>query len=169
MAKLLLEAETYEILGACFEVYRERGCGFREPIYQECLEMEFEMRAIPVISQPRLEMEYKGRKLKQTLVPDFLCHRNVILEIKALNEVGDDEKSQLLNYLKATGLKVGLLVNFGHHPQLEHHRMVAADHWAPPKSFEPGAISPLLPLEVPIQPSTSAGVSVISVSSVDQK
>ena len=121
---LLFEEETYKILGACFEVYKEKGCGFLEAVYQECLEIEFDLQAIPFLPQVELTLSYKGRTLKQKYVPDFLCFGTVVLEIKAVSDLADEHRAQLHNYLKATGHRVGLLVNFGHYPKVEHERIV---------------------------------------------
>ncbi|MBN2559530.1 MAG: GxxExxY protein [Phycisphaerae bacterium] len=124
MAELIHKDETYAILGACFEVYKEEGCGFHESVYQECLEIEMGLREIPFVAQKPLILQYKGRVLKKTYEPDFLCFDRVIVEIKALSKLTDEHRAQALNYLKATGCKVGLLVNFGHHPKVEHERFI---------------------------------------------
>jgi GxxExxY protein len=121
---LIFEAETYEILGACFEVYREKGCGFLEDVYQECPEIEFEIRGIPFVVKPPLELEYKGRKLRKRYEPDFFCHGQVILEIKAAKSIGDSHRAQVMNYLHATKTRIGLLVNFGHYPKVQHERFI---------------------------------------------
>lgn len=115
---------TYRILGACFEVYNEKGCGFLEPVYQECLEIEMQMQEIPFVSQQPLRLEYKDRALKKTYEPDFVCFDKVLVEIKAVSALADEHRAQILNYLNATGLEVGLLVNFGHYPKLEYERFV---------------------------------------------
>jgi len=116
--------ETRALLGACFEVYKEKGCGFLEAVFQECLELELADRQIPFRMQPVLKLEYKKRQLRQTYQPDFLCFDKVILEIKAVSKLGDEHRAQVHNYLRATGLRVGLLVNFGHHPLVEYERIV---------------------------------------------
>ncbi|GAU07606.1 GxxExxY protein [Desulfoplanes formicivorans] len=121
---LTLEQETYNILGACFQVYTTMGCGFLEAVYQECLEIEFRKRAIPFISQPALELRYDGVLLQQKYIPDFVVYDEVIVEIKAVSELASEHKAQLLNYLHATNLEVGLLVNFGHYPKVEYKRMI---------------------------------------------
>jgi GxxExxY protein len=121
---LLYEQETYQILGACFEVYKEKGCGFLEAVYQECLEIEFQLQGILYVPQKELKLTYKGRPLVKTYNPDFLVCDKIILEIKALSALADDHRAQLHNYLKATGLRVGLLVNFGHYPKVEHERII---------------------------------------------
>jgi GxxExxY protein len=124
MDEFLYEKETYRIIGACFEVYNEKGCGFLEPVYQECLEIELGLQEIPFDAKKPLTLEYKGHKLKKTYEPDFVCFGKIIVEIKAVSSLTDDHRAQLLNYLNATGFKVGLLVNFGHYPKLEYERMV---------------------------------------------
>lgn len=116
--------ETHKILGACFEVYNEKGCGFLEPVYQECLELEFDLQAIPFTAQKPVSLEYKSYKLKRTYEPDFMCFDKVIVEIKAISKISNEHRSQLINYLHATGTKVGLLVNFGHYPRLDYERFV---------------------------------------------
>ena len=121
---LTYEQESYAILGACFEVYKEKGCGFVEPVYQECLEIELRLRDIPFVPEHELEISYKGVPLKQRYKPDFICYGKIILEIKAVSALADEHRAKLHNYLKATGYKLGLLVNFGHYPKLEHERVV---------------------------------------------
>ncbi len=118
------EEKTYNILGACFRVYKNIGCGFLEAVYQECMEIEFDTRKIPFTSQPSLNIIYRGKKLRQFYQPDFIVYDTVILEIKAISNLADEHQAQLLNYLHASQLEVGLLVNFGHHPKVEYKRMV---------------------------------------------
>ena len=122
--KLFLEEESYAIRGAIFEVYRELGCGFLEAVYQECLEKELAHRNIPFVAQPPLEIYFKGEKLKQTYKPDLICYGSIVVKLKALCEIAGEHKAQLLNYLKATGHKVGLLVNFGTYPKAVVERLV---------------------------------------------
>ena len=122
---LLYKDESYKIVGACFEVYREKGCGFLEPVYQECLEIELLSQQIPSIVQRPLTLQYKGIPLRSTYQPDFLCYDSIVLEIKAVKELADEHRAQVLNYLKATGMKLGLLVNFGHFPKAEVERIIA--------------------------------------------
>ncbi len=117
------DQRTYMIIGAALEVHRELGCGFLEAIYQEALEREFVEQGIPFKSQPMVQIAYKGKPLNKTYQPDFVCHDAVIVEIKAFGKLGGTEQAQLLNYLKASGLKVGLLINFGA-KSLEHKRFV---------------------------------------------
>jgi GxxExxY protein len=122
MSKLMLEKETYEILGACFEVYKEKGCGFLEAVYQECLEIEFELRGLPARALVPLPLTYKERLLKKKYEADFICFDTVLVELKAVSKITDEHRAQVQNYLNATGLRVGLLVNFGHFPLVEHER-----------------------------------------------
>ena len=121
---IVYKTESYAIIGACFEVHNEKGSGFVEPVYQECLEIEFALQQIPFLPQPELEISYKGRSLKSRYRPEFVCFDKVILELKAVSLFTDAHRAQVHNYLKATGFKLGLLVNFGSHPQLEYERIV---------------------------------------------
>ena len=124
MATMLYAEETHALLGACFEVYKDKGCGFLEAVFQECLQLELADRGIPFVAQPQLQLSYKGRPLRQSYQPDFLCYDKVILEIKAVTKLADDHRAQIHNYLKASGRRVGLLVNFGHFPLVEHERII---------------------------------------------
>ncbi len=121
---MLYEDLTYNILGACFEVYKTMGCGFLEAVYQECLEIEFTDCDIPFECQKELDLDYKGTRLKQRYVPDFVCYDKIIVELKAVNVIADEHQAQILNYLHATGIQLGLLVNFGHYPKLEYKRII---------------------------------------------
>lgn len=121
---IIYREESYAIIGACFEVYKGMGPGFLEPVYQECLEIELGDRSLPFTAQTDLALNYKGRPLKSRYTPDFICHEKIILEIKAVSALTDEHRAQLINYLKATGYRLGLLVNFGHHPKLEWERFV---------------------------------------------
>jgi GxxExxY protein len=122
--EILLKDESFAIVGACFEVYNEVGSGFLEAVYQECLEIELGLRRIPFRSKAQLSLTYKGRTLTKTYEPDFDCFGRVIVEIKAVSELADEHRAQVLNYLKGTGYRLGLLVNFGAHGKLEHERLV---------------------------------------------
>ena len=124
MNELVHQDETYQILGACFEVYRDKGCGFLEGVFQECLEIEFGLRGIPALAQVSMQLEYKGRVLRQSYIADFVCYDKVIVELKAVSKLMDEHRAQILNYLNATKHRVGLLVNFGHFPKIEHERFV---------------------------------------------
>ena len=122
--RLLYREESYKIIGACFEVYKEKGNGYLEAVYQECLAIELSERCIPFEEQRVLKLHYKGIELQRTYQPDFVCYDQIILEIKAVKLLADEHRAQIINYLKSTGFKMGLLVNFGHYPKLESERFV---------------------------------------------
>jgi len=122
--QLLFKDEVYAIQGAVFEVYREMGCGFLEAVYQECLQRELGGRDIPFAAQPILSMSYKGNRLEQNYRPDVICYDKIILELKAVQEIAPAHEAQLHNYLKASGLRLGLLVNFGHYPKVQIKRII---------------------------------------------
>ena len=123
MSEILFKDESDAIMGACFEVYKEKGSGFLEAVYQECLEIELGLRNIPFKAQQELALAYKGRPLKSKFKPDFICYDIIVLEIKAVSGLTDEHRAQVQNYLRATGLKLGLLVNFGHYPKVEYERI----------------------------------------------
>lgn len=124
MGELIFREESYRLNGAIFEVYKEKGVGMAEPVYQECLELELGLQGIPFDPQRRLALEYKGIPLKQSYIPDLLCFDKIIVELKAVTELTDEHRAQVHNYLKATGLRLGLLVNFGHFPGVQIERIV---------------------------------------------
>lgn len=121
---ILFKDESYAIQGAIFEVYREMGCGFLEPVYQECLERELRLRNIPFTAQTELKLNYKGQPLQQTYKPDFICYGLIIVELKAVREIAPEHKAQVINYLRATRMKLGILVNFGAYPKATALRLV---------------------------------------------
>jgi len=121
--ELLLKNEVFQIVGAAMEVSNELGCGFLEAVYQEALEIEFEERKIPHVPQKLIVIPYKGRMLKKEFNADFLCYDRIVVEIKAIKKITGIEEAQILNYLKATNLLLGLIINFGS-PQLEWKRYV---------------------------------------------
>ena len=121
----LYKEASYKIVGACFEVYSEKGCGFLEPVYQECMEIELRLQGILYVPKKSLALEYKGCPLRATYEPDFICCDKIVLELKAVTELTDEHRAQVQNYLKATGLKLGILVNFGHYPKTQVERIVA--------------------------------------------
>lgn len=121
---LLFADEVFRIQGAIFEVSREMGAGFLEAVYQECLGIEFRERGIPFVASPALGLTYKGQPLVQRYVPDFTCFGQIIVELKAVRELAPEHRAQVLNYLKGTGLRVGLLVNFGSAPRTKVERLV---------------------------------------------
>ena len=120
---IIYKLESYEIMGACFEVYKEKGSGFLESVYQECLEIELGERKVPIQVQPELLLTYKSRPLKSRFKPDFICYDKIILELKAVTALTDEHRAQVQNYLRATKMKLGLLVNFSHHPKIEYERI----------------------------------------------
>ena len=122
--RIVYKAESYAIQGAAFEVYREMGPGFMEPVYQECLSREFLLRSVPFSAESVLDLFYKGERLEQVYKPDFICFEKIIVELKAVSEISDVHRAQVFNYLKATGYKLGLLVNFGHSPKATIERIV---------------------------------------------
>ena len=124
MSKIIYEEESYQIIGACFEVYNEMGSGFLESVFQECLEIEFAERIVPFVSHQRLRLRYKRKPLRSVFVPDFICFENIIVEIKALSDLTGAHRAQVHNYLKATGYRLGLLINFGSYPKLQSERIV---------------------------------------------
>jgi len=122
--ELIYPDESFAIRGAIFEVYRVMGCGFLETVYQECLEKEFAFRGIPFVSQKELKIWYKDEELKQRYKPDFICFDRIVVELKAVSGLLPEHQAQLMNYLEATKLRLGLLVNFGHYPMVEIVRRV---------------------------------------------
>ena len=122
--KIIFREESYRILGACFEVYKEIGNGFLEAVYQECLRKEFEYQGISFKEKPKLQITYKEAILEQFYEPDFICYDKIILEIKAVKILTHEHKAQIINYLKVTGFCLGILVNFGHHPKVEYERFL---------------------------------------------
>ncbi len=122
--KIIFKEESYAIQGAIFEVYREMGCGFLEAVYQECLEKELRLRGIPFVAQLELELFYKGDILKQKYRPDIICYEKIIVELKAVKQIAPEHEAQIMNYLKATDMKLGLLVNFGAYPKVSITRFV---------------------------------------------
>ncbi len=110
----LLHAEqTFRIRGAVFAVHGSMGPGFLEAVYQECLAIEFAARNIPFRAQAPLALEYRGQRLRQSYVADFICYERIIVELKVARDIAPEHRAQVLNYLRATGMKLGLLANFG--------------------------------------------------------
>ena len=121
--RILFPDEVFRIQGAIFEVSREMGIGFLEAVYQESLSLEFEIRGIPFAPMPALGLAYKGQALKAFYVPDFICFDRILVELKAVREVAPEHRAQVINYLKASGLALGLLVNFGCAPKARVERL----------------------------------------------
>ena len=123
MNDLIDSDECHKIVGACFEVYKEKGCGFLEAVYQECLGPELGLQALPFEAKKQLPLTYKGQLLTQTYKADFVCLGKIIVEIKTASQLADEHRAQVLNYLSASGYRLGLLVNFGHYPNVEWERI----------------------------------------------
>jgi GxxExxY protein len=121
---IVYKEEAYKIIGAAMEVYNEKGFGFHEPVYQECMELELGFQSILFEPQRELKLEYKGRALKQKYIPDLLCFGKMVVELKAVSALTDEHRGQVLNYLRATGMKLGILINFGNPKKLEWERIV---------------------------------------------
>ena len=124
MTEIILKDEVYTIIAAAIEVHRELGPGFAEPVYQEAHEIELHRRDVPFETQRPILIHYKGQRLKEEYIADLICYGQIIVELKALDKLTGREEAQLLNYLKATGFHVGLLINFGSHGKLEWKRFV---------------------------------------------
>ncbi len=121
---IVYKEESYKIIGAAFKVYNNLGHGFLEAVYQEALEIEFERQGIPYEREKELSIIYDGVQLKQTYKADFVCYGKIIVELKAVSELVDAHRSQVYNYLHATGYRLGLLLNFGCSDELEKERIV---------------------------------------------
>jgi len=124
MDELVFREEVYAVVGAAIEVHRELGAGFLEAVYQEAMERELALRGIAFESQRELLIQYKGQPLGKSYVCDLLCFDKVLVELKAMDRLTGREESQLINYLKAANLPVGLLINFGSHGKLEWRRLI---------------------------------------------
>lgn len=122
--KILHPDESYAIMGACFQVHNEVGCGFTEEVYQECLEYELSSRKIAFEAQRELQITYRGHTLRKGFRPDLIVAGKIIVELKALASLAGEHRAQLINYLKASGMELGLLVNFGSFPKLEYERLI---------------------------------------------
>lgn len=119
----IYKTEGWNIIGAAMEVHKQLGCGFLEKVYQEALQQELTMRGIQCEREKRFSIQYKGLPLSQVYIADFICYDKIIVEIKAVNEITDQYRSQVYNYLKATGLRVGYILNFGQ-TCLQYERIV---------------------------------------------
>ncbi len=124
MTQLVFQEETYAILGAAIEVHKELGSGFLEGVYQEAMELELADRKVDFEPRKELAVCYKGKPLRKAYEADLVCFGKIIAELKALDRLSGKEEAQILNYLKASGLKVGLLINFGSHGRLEWRRLI---------------------------------------------
>ena len=124
MSDIVYRGESYRVMGACFEVYKEMGCGFVEPVYQECLQIELTLQQIPFVAKEKLLLNYKKQPLQQHYRPDFICFDKLVLEIKSVTALTNEHRAQVHNYLKATCYQLGLLVNFAHYPKVAWERIV---------------------------------------------
>ncbi len=124
---LIYKEETYAIVGAAIEVHRELGNGFLESVYEEALKLELSARNIPFQTQVKLPIYYKGQLLQKEFVADFIVYDKIILELKCISHLSSVEEAQIINYLKVTGLQLGLLINFGSTIKLEWKRLVRSD------------------------------------------
>ena len=122
--ELIYRDECYRIIGACLAVHQDKGNGFVEPVYQDALEIELKLAGIQFDAQHNYTIQYRGQSLRHTYTPDLLCFEKIIVELKAAKALTDEHRAQVLNYLKVTGLQLGLLVNFDSHPRLEWERIV---------------------------------------------
>lgn len=120
--------ETYQIIGAAMEVHKTIGCGFTEPLYQEAFEQELQLRSIPFQREKSFHVTYKGKELKKEFRPDFVCFDKIIVELKAVDDFADEHFAQVYNYLKATGMSLGLLINFGK-KSLDYKRIPCERKW----------------------------------------
>lgn len=121
--EMLFKDEAYQMIGAAMEVHNELKNGFLEPVYQEALEKKFTLQNIPFEKESLINIYYKGEKLEKFYKADFICYNEIIIELKALNDLAREHKSQLINYLKATNKKLGILINFGK-PSLQYKRII---------------------------------------------
>lgn len=131
MTELLYKDEVYAIVGAAMDVYNDLGPSFLESVYQEAMEIEVNERKIPSKAIQEIHIKYKGLQLKKFYIADPICYGKIIVEIKAMDKLTLREEGQLINYLKATGMKVGVLINFGHYPSLEWKRLVFTKEASP--------------------------------------
>lgn len=124
---LIYKTEAYKIIGAAMEVHKELGPGFLEAVYQEALEIELHKQKIPYEREKLMNIFYRGIKLKKRYAADYVCYDKIIVEVKALSALSSDHEAQILNYLKTTSLKLGLLINFGT-KSLQYKRLVLTNN-----------------------------------------
>jgi len=128
MTQYLYKKETYDIIGAAITVYNDLGPGFLEAIYQDALEIELKFSQVPFVSQQPLQVFYRGHQLKHEYIADIICHERILLELKAVKEIHDAHLAQVMNYLKATGLALGYVINFGSQEKLQWQRVFISDN-----------------------------------------
>lgn len=125
MSELLYPNESYDVIGAAIEVHKQLGCGFVEPVYQEAFAEELKLRKIPFEQEKVFTVTYKGKVLPKEFRADFVCYNQIIVELKAVSEFTEEHYAQVYNYLKASGMQLGLLINFGK-TSLEYKRLPAS-------------------------------------------
>ena len=130
MSALLYPKESYDIIGAAIEVHKQLGCGFTEPVYQEALAEELKLRKIPFEREKVFTVTYKGKELSKEFRADFVCYNQIIVELKAVTDFAEEHYAQVYNYLKASGMQLGLLINFGK-TSLEYKRIPTAHKFTP--------------------------------------
>ena len=128
MDNIIFRTESFKIIGAALEVHKTIGCGFTEPIYQEAFEEELRLCGIPFEREKTIQITYKGKTLSKNFRPDFVCYDKIIVELKAVSDFTDEHYSQVYNYLKASGLELGLLINFGT-KSLIYKRVPCSNKW----------------------------------------
>ena len=126
METFIHKEETYKIIGAAMAVHRYFGCGFSEKVYQDALEIEFTSLDIPYLREVPLYAEYRNIQLKTEFVPDFICYDSIIVELKAVHELEDFQRSQVINYARVANMEIALLINFGE-PSLKYERYAVSN------------------------------------------
>ena len=121
---LLYKDETFAIQGAVYEVYKTLGNGYKEEVYQQCLERELSLRKIPYEAKKEMHIFYKGEPIEKTYIPDLWCYGAIIVELKAVAAITSEHLAQIDNYLRLTKCRLGLLVNFGSYPRATIRRWV---------------------------------------------
>ena len=127
MAEIIYKEESYKGVGACMEVYNEKGFGFHEAVYQECLEIELKLRGIPFETKRHLSLRYKRQQLEKIYIPDLFAFSAIVVELKSVKELVSDHEAQLFNYMRIAHQSVGYLINFGHKDTLQWKRYVLSD------------------------------------------
>ena len=126
--KIVYKEEAFKIIGAAMEVHKVVGCGFTEPLYQDAFEEELRLCGISFDREKSFSFTYKGKVLDKIFRPDFVCFDKIIVELKTVQEITDEHYAQVYNYLKATGMQLGLLINFGK-KSLEYKRILPSLKW----------------------------------------